>query len=533
MAPAREEAGDNQLVSGLEPFTHRIQVSVKTPQDCQEFMLADNSSVCQLKKLISKRFHCDTDRLVLIFTGKILHDQDILSKLGIHDGTTIYLVIRTHLKGTGLGTLSGSTGHCSNISGPSASGGVRMTGRLGKLGRNPPELAECFRQLAQLLMPSPKSRMQFLEDPLVQKQESVRPAHATHVPETSRPVQKFQPASKALEMLKSPVWRRGLFQAVKPGLEALKTVPGGNNAMHPICSDIQHLILSTLALLVASKGHIPDCELWRGKTNTQNSIDTTMIIPTTSAPSSPLTRENIAGFVAQARGITSGPSSSGYRTSLLDLDQNSLSQDNHQPVRKSTQSSQMRPSLSALHRALQVLLQNPALLRHRASDSHLRSYMPLLPILTNPRALEALVQIEQGLQILSKEVPGLGPYLWDTSIPGVARRTPQPQSEREGHGPDIEQPTLAVLQLLHTMGNFYSQSPEHSLSCPTSEGHYQQELEELKAMGFANHDANLQALMATGGDIYAAIEKLLGTTTGLGPSCDIYRPSPYGEGGKG
>lgn len=29
-------------------------------------------------------------------------------------------------------------------------------------------------------------------------------------------------------------------------------------------------------------------------------------------------------------------------------------------------------------------------------------------------------------------------------------------------------------------------------------------------MGFLNHEANLQALMATGGDISAAIERLLG-----------------------
>lgn len=40
---------------------------------------------------------------------------------------------------------------------------------------------------------------------------------------------------------------------------------------------------------------------------------------------------------------------------------------------------------------------------------------------------------------------------------------------------------------------------------------FQQQLEQLNAMGFINREANLQALIATGGDINAAIERLLGS----------------------
>ena len=73
------------------------------------------------------------------------------------------------------------------------------------------------------------------------------------------------------------------------------------------------------------------------------------------------------------------------------------------------------------------------------------------------------------------------------------------------------QPTLAVLQLLHALASACPQSTQSSSSsCPLTEDRCQQELEHLKAMGFANRDANLQALMATGGDIHAAIERLLG-----------------------
>lgn len=52
-------------------------------------------------------------------------------------------------------------------------------------------------------------------------------------------------------------------------------------------------------------------------------------------------------------------------------------------------------------------------------------------------------------------------------------------------------------------------------TCPpqvqTPEARFQQQLEQLNAMGFVNREANLQALIATGGDINAAIERLLGS----------------------
>ena len=57
-------------------------------------------------------------------------------------------------------------------------------------------------------------------------------------------------------------------------------------------------------------------------------------------------------------------------------------------------------------------------------------------------------------------------------------------------------------------------SPLHK-ACPlqvqTPEVRFQQQLEQLNSMGFINREANLQALIATGGDINAAIERLLGS----------------------
>ncbi|XP_032974804.1 ubiquilin-3-like [Rhinolophus ferrumequinum] len=508
MAQAREEAGDSHLVSGCEPSSHVIRVSVKTPQDCQEFMLAGNSSIRHFKKQISKRFHCDIDRLVLIFTGKILRDQDILSQRGILDGTTVHLVVRTPLKGTlpSPGNLPDPTGHCTHRSEPSTSESAGILGRLGRLARSSPDLTDFLGQLAQLLKAAPQPVVQFLEEPLVQGLANEKPANTSHVPEFSRPAQKPEPV-KALETLQNPAQQQEPLQADKGGLEALKAVPGGDNAMRPVCSDIQQLMLFTLSTLVASKGNNPGLELCRRETNAHSSTDTTAAIPKVSAPARPLAQEVSAGVVTQARGMASDEANSECRTSMLDIS----SQDGQQSVGKATLISQLRPSPSTLYRSLHVLQQNSALLHQLATGSPLRHHIPLLPILTNPRALRALIQVERGLQVLSREVPGLGPCLWGPGRPHRATGAPETRGGGHGHRADLEKPTLAVLQLLHALANACSQSTQSSLSSPPfTEGHYQQELEHLKAMGFANHDANLQALIATGGDLHAATERLLG-----------------------
>ncbi|KAF5918699.1 hypothetical protein HPG69_005735 [Diceros bicornis minor] len=513
MAQAREEAGDSQLMSGREPSSHIIRVSVKTPQDCQDFMLAKNSSIHHFKKQISKRLHCDADRLVLIFTGKILRDQDILSQRGILDGTTVHLVVRTQLKGTLLcpRTLPGPTGHCTHRSEPSTSESAGMLARLGRLARSSRDLANFHGQLTQLVMAAPESVVQFLEDSMVQGLASEKSANSSHVSEPSRPVQKPKPALKALETLQNPAQQQEHLQADKSGLEILKAVPGGDNAMHSICSDVQQLMLSTLAPLVASKGHSLGLEPCKGDANTHSSTDTTAI-PTASATARPLTREVSAGVVAKASGMASNQNNSGCSTCMPDLysGQDLPLQDSQQPIGKATLTSQLRPSPSALRRALHVLQQNPTLLHQLAAGSPLRNHKPLLPILTNPQALQALIQIEKGLQILSREVPELGLCLWGPGRPNVARGAPETTGGGQGHRADPVQHTWAILQLLHALANACSQSTQFSPSSPLTEGHYQQELEHLKAMGFANCDANLQALLATGGDIHAAIERLLG-----------------------
>ncbi|KAL0629479.1 Ubiquilin-3 [Plecturocebus cupreus] len=157
---------------------------------------------------------------------------------------------------------------------------------------------------------------------------------------------------------------------------------------------------------------------------------------------------------------------------------------------------------------------------------HLQDEMqPQLPLLmhlqaamANPRAMQALLQIEQGLQVLAIEAPHL--LLWFTpcltgagsTAGGIESREDALLSEDPLPNPPPEMfPALDSAELgfhsplfLHMLQDSPSTNPQQL----QPEAHFQVQLEQLRCMGFLNHEANLQALIATGGDVDAAMEKL-------------------------
>ncbi|KAG5842820.1 hypothetical protein ANANG_G00181810 [Anguilla anguilla] len=151
--------------------------------------------------------------------------------------------------------------------------------------------------------------------------------------------------------------------------------------------------------------------------------------------------------------------------------------------------------------ASQVMMNNPLFAGNPQLQEQFRLQLPVflqqmqnpeaLSVMTNPRAMQALLQIQQGLQTLQTEAPGLMPSL----APGGIPTAPCPQD------PAQQQLMQQMLQMFAGGG----------ASTQTPEVRFQQQLEQLSAMGFINREANLQALIATGGDINAAIERLLGS----------------------
>ncbi|XP_004389157.1 ubiquilin-like protein [Trichechus manatus latirostris] len=138
----------------------------------------------------------------------------------------------------------------------------------------------------------------------------------------------------------------------------------------------------------------------------------------------------------------------------------------------------------------------------------------LLLSLANPKASQAILQIERGLQLLATEAPALlpwvAPYLWglgwlpdpSCSYPDMTPSSWDVPDTADPKGPEGCHKSGAVLQRLHSL----AEEPSQSLQAP--EICFSKQMESLQAMGFGNHHANLQALIDTKGDTSAAIRKL-------------------------
>ncbi|XP_006885718.1 PREDICTED: ubiquilin-3-like [Elephantulus edwardii] len=135
-------------------------------------------------------------------------------------------------------------------------------------------------------------------------------------------------------------------------------------------------------------------------------------------------------------------------------------------------------------------------------------FLHLQAAVANPRAMNALLQIEQGLQILATEAPqlllgflpcfsGLGNTTGGTEPrEGVTISGTPPQTPAR-----LDFLSAPFLQMLQALASTNSQQLQ-------PEAHFRVQLERLRAMGFLNPEANLQALIATGGDVEAAVERL-------------------------
>lgn len=184
-------------------------------------------------------------------------------------------------------------------------------------------------------------------------------------------------------------------------------------------------------------------------------------------------------------------------------------------MRNMMQSLSQNPELAA-----QMMQNNPLFAGNPQLQDQMRQQLPTflqqmqnpdtLSAMSNPRAMQALLQIQQGLQTLAREAPTLVPGTTGFGgIGGNANPNPAPvatpvSTENASPLSGISEPghQQFVQQMLQALSGSNTQNPEVR---------FQQQLDQLSAMGFLNREANLQALIATGGDINAAIERLLGS----------------------
>merc|ERR1719334_675015 len=143
-------------------------------------------------------------------------------------------------------------------------------------------------------------------------------------------------------------------------------------------------------------------------------------------------------------------------------------------------------------------------------------------LMSNPEVLGALSQIQNGMQRLQTTAPQLFASMGfpNLSFNSSTSANGSPISNNTNNtsttspaGPNQNMESL--LRLMNSMTTVMSNQPSN-LNGPPPEERFRTQLETLTNMGFVDTQANIQALLATYGDVNAAIERLINSTSSPG-----------------
>ncbi|CAH1993254.1 unnamed protein product [Acanthoscelides obtectus] len=175
-----------------------------------------------------------------------------------------------------------------------------------------------------------------------------------------------------------------------------------------------------------------------------------------------------------------------------------------------------------------LLTQNPLITNNTVLQDQMRAMMPQMiqqmqnpeiqNLMTNTQALDAIMQIQQGMEQLRQTAPSM--------VHTMAPPPPIPPT-----GPPNERDTVtggskdAFSEFMARM--IASMAAKHDNSMPP-EQKYQAQLEYLSTMGFKDREVNLKTLISTFGDVNSAAEKLLrqGFLTPLTPASSNFESAP-------
>ncbi|XP_041621737.1 ubiquilin-4 [Vulpes lagopus] len=431
---------------------------------------------------------------------------------------------------------------------------------LGSLGLGSANFMELQQQMQRQLMSNPEMLSQIMENPLVQDMMS-NPDLMRHMimanpqmqqlmdrnPEISHMLNNPELMRQTMELARNPAMMQEMMRNQDRALSNLESIPGGYNALRRMYTDIQEPMFSAAR---EQFGNNPFSSL-AGNSDSSSSqplrTENREPLPNPWSPSPPTSQAPGSGgegtggsgtsqvhptvsnpFGINAASLGSGVFNSPEMQALLQQ-----ISENPQLMQNVISAPYMRSMMQTLAQnpdfAAQMMVNVPLFAGNPQLQEQLRLQLPVflqqmqnpesLSVLTNPRAMQALLQIQQGLQTLQTEAPGLVPSLGSFgmsrtpaplggsntgSIPEPPTSSPVPPATSSPAGASSAQQHLMqqMVQLLAGGGSSQVQMPEVR---------FQQQLEQLNSMGFMNREANLQALIATGGDVNAAIERLLGS----------------------
>jgi len=543
--------------------TSKITVQVKTPKEKQSVEIEENVTVRKFKEAISSKFNnAPIENLCLIFAGKILKDTENLSSHNIKDGMTIHLVI----KQGGAATASGSSGApaaaastttaaagaspsstTTTSSSPNSAppppnvgqspfglGGFGGIAGMGNLGMGSANFMEMQQRMQRELVQNPDMLRQVLDNPLTQSLMSnpdvIRQMLESNPqmqevmdrnPEIRQMLNNPEVLRQMMEIARNPSRLQEMTRTMDRQMQNLEAMPGGMNILQRMYRDVQEPVLNAMGgpnpfqdLQAAnSPSQVPSTETadpapnpWAaGQAGGEAGGQPGPAAPPSSGAGAPL-----GGQLGQGAGLFTSP---GMQSLMGQM------RDNPTLMSQMMSAPYMQSMFSTLasnpDQASAMLANNPLFAGNPALQQQMASMMPQMlqqmqnpsvqQLMGNPEALQAIMQIQQGMERLRTAAPDVFQSLGLPSLPpNLVPPVPSPPQPSPAAPAGNEQVFNQFMSQM--MGQMRAGNPDQP-----PEERFASQLDQLASMGFVDRQANIQALIATMGDVNAAVERLLST----------------------
>lgn len=511
--------------SAIDPS--KIKLLIRTALVQKHITVDEAINVTDLRSKAAELFEVeDPTRTVLIFGGKILKDNEDIKAHGIKNGQTVHLVIRSKPAGDSPAASNTNTDQSSqqsqsntrNVSDGNTSNNNNLSSGP-EAGSNPPfgNLSDVQQRLQQMLISNPES-MQNMLNPMMQTMmnnpDMMRSLFGSmqrmqslieRNPEVNHLLSNPDVLRESLEMVRNPAALQEVMRNYDRALNNMESMPGGYNVLRRMYTEFQEPLMSAFQEQFTTNQFPPQSnadgsnESERANNEGQQRTENRDPLPNPWASSTQQNRSSIPGNLSGGSGVE----------------------------------------------AAEILQQANNMFQNQE----------FMSLLTNPEAIQSIEQIQQGFERLQRIAPNLFGRLGLPNLPrgglatsGRDNSTDQPSENQSGATPNQDQmlqmfrqllggsgstagsntnntgtdnPSMdtqsaeaarALVQMLGGLGSAGTRpgvgSTNETDSTPPEE-RYSQQLQQLNEMGFTNREANLQALVATLGDINAAIARLL------------------------
>jgi len=535
----------------------KMTVQVKTPKEKQAVEVEEGATIKQFKEAISAKFSgAPVENLCLIFAGKIMKDHETLANHNVKDGMTVHLVIKQGGAAAAAPAAPSPTpAPAPPTSGapppdpaqsPFGLGGFGGIPGMGNLGMGSANFMEMQQRMQRELMSNPDTLRQVLDNPVTQSLMSnpdvIRQMLESNPqmqevmernPEIRQMLNNPEVLRQMMEIARNPSRLQEMTRTMDRQMQNLESMPGGQAILQRMYRDVQEPVLNAMG------GPNPFQDL-RGQAAAPAptpSTETTAPAPNPWAPQGSQAAPATSGTSAtpQAPGLGAALGQGGGMFTSPGM-QSLMGQMRDNPTLMSQMMS--APYMQGIFRGLQdnpdqaaaILSNNPMFAGNPALQQQMSSMMPQLlqqmqnpqtqQLMSNPEALAAIMQIQQGMDRLraaapdlyqSMGLPTLPPNLVPSPAAAGSPGTPAaPAGSTTGSGgpaPAAGQQNQEQFSQFMTqmMGQMRAGNPEQA-----PEERFASQLDQLASMGFVDRQANIQALIATMGDVNAAVERLLG-----------------------